>query len=113
MDGKFDERMVMLQNGLDELSDYGVEYVKPEGGIYLTTQFNLFSVLGVSTNEEIRRWLLEEAGVAIVPFQAFGLEQDSGWFRISIGAVGLDDIKSAMERLQSALKNAFDHAQNA
>ena len=113
LDGKIEERMVMLQNGLDELYDYGVEYVKPEGGIYLTTRFNLFSVLGVSTNEEIRRWLLEEAGVAIVPFQAFGLEQDSGWFRISIGAVGLGDIKSAMARLQSALKNAFDHARNA
>ena len=113
LDGKIEERMVLLQNGLDELYDYGVEYVKPEGGIYLTTRFNLFSVLGVSTNEEIRRWLLEEAGVAIVPFQAFGLEQDSGWFRISIGAVGLGDIKSAMARLQSALKNAFDHARNA
>jgi len=113
LDGKIEQRMVLLQNGLDELSDYGVGYVKPEGGIYLTTRFNLFSVLGVSTNEEIRRWLLEEAGVAIVPFQAFGLEQDSGWFRISIGAVGLDDIKSAMARLQSALKNAFDRARNA
>jgi aspartate aminotransferase len=38
-----------------------------------------------------------------VPFQAFGLEDESGWFRISIGAVSLQDISSAMDRLESAL----------
>ena len=95
------------------MSEFGVEYVTPEGGIYLTTRFNLFSVLGATTNEEIRRWLLEEAGVAIGPFQAFGLEQETGWFRISIGSVGPEDIKSAMGRLKIALKNAYDHAPNA
>jgi aspartate aminotransferase len=98
---------------LGKLSQFGVRYVKPEGGIYLTTQFDLFEVLGVESNEEIRQWLLEMAGVAIVPFQAFGLDEESGWFRISIGAVSVKDIEDAMDRLESALKLAYDHERHA
>ena len=65
--------------------------------------------LNVTTNEAIRQWLLEEAGVAVVPFQAFGLEEDTGWFRISIGAVSVDDISQAMDRLEQALTNVSSH----
>jgi len=108
LDTRIDERMTVLKNRLSTLTDFGVDFVKPEGGIYLTAQFDLFDVLDVSTNEEIRQWLLESAGVAIVPFQAFGLEEESGWFRISIGAVSVADIVSAMDRLESALKTAYD-----
>ena len=113
LDGQIAERMDVLEVRLSQLSDYGVSYVKPEGGIYLTTRFNLFEPLGVQTNEEIRQWLLESAGVAIVPFQAFGLDDESGWFRISVGAVGVDDISAAMDRLESALRTAFGHVQRA
>ena len=98
---------------LDSLSEFGVSYVNTEGGIYLTAQFDLFGVLNVRTNEEIRQWLLESAGVAIVPFQAFGLEEESGWFRISIGAVSVNDIISAMDRLEVALKIAYGHTPHA
>ena len=92
---------------------FGVNYVEPEGGIYLSTRFNLFDLLDCKTNEEIRIWLLQEAGVAVVPFQAFGLEADTGWFRISIGAVSLEDIVAAMDRLESALKIATGHEHDA
>ena len=61
--------------------------------------------LDIRTNEEIRQWLLDEPGVAVVPFQAFGLSEDSGWFRISIGAVSVDEVSAAMDRLESALKD--------
>ena len=107
LDEQIAKRMDVLENRLSQLSDYGVSYVKPEGGIYLSTRFNLFETLGVQTNEEIRKWLLETAGVAIVPFQAFGMDNETGWFRISVGAVGIDDIIAAMDRLESALKTAF------
>ena len=101
--------MSALQQGLSELSQYGVSFVEPEGGIYLSTRFDLFGLLGVQSNEEIRVWLLESAGVAIVPFQAFGLEDDTGWFRISVGAVSVSDIIAAMERLECALMTASGH----
>ena len=113
LDKRIAERMDALIQRLDSLSEFGVSYVNPEGGIYLTAQFNLFGVLNVRTNEEIRQWLLESAGVAIVPFQAFGLEEETGWFRISIGAVSVNDIISAMDRLEAALKIAYGHTPHA
>ena len=105
LDDKIIARMNALRTGLDSLRDSGhpIEYVEPEGGIYLSTHFDLFDKLNVTSNEQIREWLLDEAGVAVVPFQAFGLEEDSGWFRISVGAVGPQEIDAAMVRLTGAL----------
>jgi aspartate aminotransferase len=105
--------MSVLQVRLSELAKYGVNFVQPEGGIYLSTRFDIFDLLDVDTNEEIRQWLLEYAGVAIVPFQAFGLDDDSGWFRISVGAVSVADISAAMDRLEKALMNVSGHEQHA
>ena len=109
LDNRIQDRMTILKNRLDTMRKFGVNYVEPEGGIYLSTQFDLFDLLDCKTNEEIRIWLLQEAGVAVVPFQAFGLEADTGWFRISIGAVSLEDIVAAMDRLESALKISNAH----
>ena len=39
----------------------------------------------------------------LVPFQAFGLREDSGWFRISVGAVSLAEIDAALPRVRAAL----------
>ncbi|PDH27618.1 MAG: aminotransferase [Marine Group II euryarchaeote MED-G33] len=113
LDKRIEDRMSILKNRLGAMRNFGVNYVEPEGGIYLSTQFDLFKILGCNTNEEIRTWLLEEAGVAVVPFQAFGLEADTGWFRISIGAVSVEDIVAAMDRLDSALKIATAHEHDA
>jgi aspartate aminotransferase len=47
--------------------------------------------------------LLEEAGFAVVPFQAFGQQGDTGWFRMSVGAVSVEDIEAAFPRLRKVL----------
>ncbi len=103
LDQRIHERMEILQRRLSEMRPL-VDFVEPQGGIYLSTRFNLFEKIGATTNEDIREWLLNEVGIAVVPFQAFGLEEDSGWFRISVGAVGCDEIEAAMDRLAVALK---------
>ncbi|HEY0514866.1 MAG TPA: pyridoxal phosphate-dependent aminotransferase, partial [Thermoanaerobaculia bacterium] len=54
--------------------------------------------------EEVRRWLLEAAGIGVVPFQAFGSTEDTGWFRLSVGAVSRADIEAALPRLEAALR---------
>ena len=74
----------------------------PYGAIYLSFRVNLFGQ-GFDTNEQIRRWLLDHAGLGVVPFQAFDLPQDSGWFRMAVGAISLEDIDRMLERLESAL----------
>ena len=58
------------------------------------------------TNDQTRRYLLDEAGFALVPFQAFGLAGENGWFRLSVGAVSLRDIEEALPRLEAALRKA-------
>ncbi|MCS5527213.1 MAG: pyridoxal phosphate-dependent aminotransferase [Candidatus Poseidoniales archaeon] len=106
LDSRISDRMEILFQNLSNMraGGYPVDFIPPQGGIYLSTRFNLFSVLGVTTNEEIRLWLLNEAGIAVIPFQAFGLEDESGWFRISIGAVSVEEVSESMIRLENALK---------
>jgi aspartate aminotransferase len=88
---------------------FPVEAVAPAGAIYLSARFDLIGKSTpagdvLRTNEDIRRYILNAAGVAVVPFQAFGLVQDSGWFRLSVGAVSVDDLRQAVPGLRTALQ---------
>jgi len=76
-----------------------VEVIAPQGAIYLSVRF----AFPGRTNEETRKLLLDRAGLALVPFQAFGLREESGWFRISVGAVSLAEIDEALPRVRAAL----------
>ena len=105
------ERLDALFAGMSALKAAGspVDVLAPAGAIYLTARFALMgrttpAGAKLSTNEEIRRYLLEAAGCGIVPFQAFGAIADDGWFRMSIGAVSLADIAAMFPRLEAALR---------
>ena len=78
-----------------------VDAIQPQGAIYLSFRVNLPG----QTNETIRAKLLDNAGMAVVPFQAFDMKEDSGWFRISIGAVGKDEIPPMLERLARVIRD--------
>jgi len=104
-------RLVALHDGLMRLRAAGhpVEAVAPTGSIYLSARFALHGRSAddgstLRTNEDIRRYLLREAGLAIVPFQAFGLAEDTGWFRLSVGAVAFAEIAPMFARLERALE---------
>ena len=43
-------------------------------------------------------------GFAVVPFQAFGVTRDCGWFRLSVGAVSVAEIEAAMPRVRAAIE---------
>jgi aspartate aminotransferase len=85
-----------------------VESLPPMGAIYLTCRIAPFgkrtpSGTELKTNEDVRAYLLEAAKFAIVPFQAFGVRGDTGWFRCSVGAVSEAEIREAMPRVGAAL----------
>jgi aspartate aminotransferase len=107
--GELQKRLDALHAGFTRLATEGlpVEAVAPQGAIYLSVRFNLFgrTIKGrtFARNEDIRQLLLQEAGLAIVPFQAFGLKEDSGWFRISVGAASMADIEGMFPRLKALL----------
>ena len=113
-----DLRLNMLRDGLEELRSRGfpVATGPPMGSIYLSARFALHGRRTpqgntLRSNEDIRRFLLEAAGVAVVPFQAFGLPDETGWFRLSVGAVSVSEIEAMFERLEDALQ--FDTAVKA
>ena len=95
------ERLDRLAAGFAAMRKEGlpVEVIAPQGAIYLSVRF----AFPGRTNEETRKLLLDRAGLALVPFQAFGLREDSGWFRISVGAVSLAEIDAALPRVRAAL----------
>lgn len=107
------DRLRALHTGLVALRDAGlpVDAVAPMGAIYLTVRIAPFGKRTpdgkvLETNDDVRRYLLDRARVGIVPFQAFGVgEGGRGWFRLSVGAVGLDDIGAALPRIADALRS--------
>jgi aspartate aminotransferase len=58
----------------------------------------------LTTNEQVRSWILSAAQIGMVPFQAFGVPDESGWYRLSVGAVSEKQIAEAMPRLEAALQ---------
>lgn len=103
-------RLAILHKELHTLRDagYPVDALEPMGAIYLTAQFALLGKRTASgavlqTDEDIRKYLLSEAALAIVPFQAFGALTSEGWFRLSVGAVSFDEIGGMIPRLKRAL----------
>lgn len=99
-------RLDRLYQGVAALQAEGlpVRAIQPQGGIYLSLHVDLIG-RGFDTNQQICDWLIDEAGVAVVPFQAFDLMEESGWFRMSVGAVGLDELDGALDRLGKALRS--------
>jgi len=104
-------RLVALHEGFSRMNAAGlpVHSIAPQGAIYLSAQFD---VLGrkahgrtLAHDDDVRFFLLDEAGFGVVPFQAFGLEEDTGWMRLSVGAVTLDDIALGLERIEAALRS--------
>jgi aspartate aminotransferase len=92
----YDGWMAMKAEGLP------VDAVPPAGAIYLSARVRL---PGITTNEEVRRWLLQEASLAVVPFQAFAYPEDDGWFRLSVGAVSVAQCEDGVRKLHTALRS--------
>ena len=84
-----------------------MQAIAPQGAIYLSVQFDLIGKSGLKTNDDIRKLLLEKAAFAVVPFQAFGLQEETGWFRLSVGAVSVQEIKDALPRVEAAIKSVL------
>ena len=106
MNADVQARLDRLNDGIQAMRSRGlpVNSIAPQGAIYLSLQVDAVGRKGFPDNAAILRLLLEEAGVAVVPFQAFDRKEDDGWFRLSVGAVGLDDIDGALERTEKALR---------
>lgn len=104
-------RLSALASGIAALKRDGfpVDSSAPQGAMYLSARFALSGRRTpkgevLRTNEDIRRYLLNSAGLAAVQFQAFDAPGDTGWFRLSAGAVSLADINALIPRVREALE---------
>ena len=110
--GGIRERLDLLYQGIRSLREAGhaVDAVEPMGAIYLSARFDLRGRVArdgmrLTSATDVRQWLLREAGMAVVPFDAFGSGLDEGWYRLSVGAVSVADIEAALPRLQAGLES--------
>jgi aspartate aminotransferase len=104
-------RLDLLHAGMLAMRRDGlpVEVVAPSGGMYLSVRFGSPGKPGTSgqaldSTEGMRCYLLEQAGLAAVPFEAFGFDGEPGWFRLSVGSVSESAIEEVLVRLRGALQ---------
>lgn len=98
----FGRLTAMGQSGLP------VRALQPQGAIYLSAEFALqgWSVGHklLHSAADVRTWLLEDVGLAMVPFRAFGAPHAPHWYRLSVGAVGEAELAAMLDRLDTALR---------
>ncbi|RVU01780.1 aminotransferase class I/II-fold pyridoxal phosphate-dependent enzyme [Mucilaginibacter limnophilus] len=100
-----------LHSGFQQLKAEGfaVDSIEPMGAIYLTIKIDY---LGKTTPEgkvletatDINFYLIKNAGIAFVPFSAFGTGEDMAWFRASVGTITNEDIQLTIPRIKAALE---------
>lgn len=104
-------RLLGFYNGIQSLKSVGhkVDAIAPEAAIYLTVQFALHGLKTetgavLETTQDVTKYILDEAKVAIVPFYAFGSSNDSNWYRLSVGTCKLEDVDGVISNLKAALE---------
>lgn len=108
--GEIRESLTTLYNGFHDLNSEGfnVDAIEPMGAIYLTIKIDY---IGKTTEDgqvlkdsnDVNFYLIKEAGVALVPFSCFGNDHNMPWFRASVGACKLQDIKDMLPKVKVAL----------
>lgn len=104
------ERLDAFYQGFLQLKEMGYKAnaIAPQAAIYLTVQFPLNGMQTASgqtlkTTEDITSYILNEAGLAIVPFSAFGSAKSANWYRLSVGTIKKEHISKIFDNLKTAL----------
>ena len=106
-----EERLRRIHAGLIELKKQGlpVDAVAPEAAIYLTIKIDLAGRklkdgTALSTQADVTSYVLQAAGLAVVPFYAFGASNNSPWYRLSVGTCKKEEIDQMLSKLGAALR---------
>ncbi len=99
---EFEERRNLFYDLLIKIP--GIKLEKPEGAFYLFPDISYyfgttFKNHSISNSGDFAEYILEEAGIAVVPGIAFGME---GYIRIAY-TIGKEEIKKAATLLAAAL----------
>ncbi len=88
---------------------FKVDAITPQAAIYLTIKFDLHGMKTadgsiLATTKDITKYILDEAKLAVVPFYAFGADDNSPWYRMSVGTCKVSDIVDVISNLRIALQ---------
>ena len=86
-----------------------VDCITPEAAIYLTIKIDSVGSKSpdgkiLETQGDVTAYVLKNAGLAVVPFYAFGSSRSNPWYRLSVGTCKKEEINEMIEKLRHALK---------
>ena len=107
---ELDERLTRIFEGFKKLKGEGfsVDAITPQAAIYLTIQIDLVGKTTPSgtilkSQDMVTEFILNAAGLAIVPFYVFGASHNSNWYRLSVGTCKKEEIDEMLARLKEVL----------
>lgn len=113
--GQLSRRLDAIYAGFEALTGegYPVRAIAPQAAIYLTVALDLKGKKTpggetLADQEAVTGYVLDEAGLAVVPFYAFGASRQSPWYRLSVGTAALEDIPEMLDKLRQALSRLTD-----
>lgn len=108
---ELEERLRRIYTGFKKLKEDGlpVDVIAPEAAIYLTIKIDAAGKKtpggkALETQADVTAYMLNEAGLAVVPFYAFGSSRSNPWYRLSVGTCKKDEIDEMTGKLGEALK---------
>ncbi|RNA62496.1 aminotransferase class I/II-fold pyridoxal phosphate-dependent enzyme [Chryseobacterium nematophagum] len=108
--GQLEASLKVLHGGIQNLKEKGfaVDSIEPMGALYLTIKLDYIGKTKqdgtvIENSSDLVFYLINEAGVALVPFSAFGEAKSEPWFRASVGGLEINEIGAMMPKLESAL----------
>jgi aspartate aminotransferase len=106
-----DERLQKIAAGFQKMKadGFNVDAISPEAAIYLTIQIDYVGKKTtdgklLETQAAVTSYILDNAGLAIVPFYCFGSNPESSWYRLSVGTCKKEEIGEMLGALQTALE---------
>lgn len=104
------QRLEGFYTGMMRLKAAGfpVDCIHPQAAIYLTIRLALHGKTTptgqvLNSTRDITAYVLEAAGLAVVPFYAFGASENSSWYRLSVGTCRAEEVPQAIDALEKAL----------
>jgi aspartate aminotransferase len=105
-----EERLRKIYNGFIALKQkgYPIDAIAPQAAIYLTIKIDIagksIDNTVLETQSDVTSYILSEAKLAVVPFYAFGADNQSPWYRLSVGTCHLEEIDPMLAQLARALE---------
>lgn len=107
---EIEERLRRIYEGFTQLKNEGlqVDAIAPQAAIYLTIKIDLAGKQTpdgkiLTDQSEVTAYILNKAGLAVVPFYAFGADKTSPWYRLSVGTCKKEEIEEMIGKLREAL----------